>query len=100
MDGVALQVGDQILVGKKGTAVIAFANGCEVSVIEPKVITIGKTAPCTTGSKIGSLGTGFVTPVEAPAMPPADGTAQLVGLGFFGATLTSTLGTQLLASKR
>ena len=87
--GVTLKPGDKILVSQQASAVVAYGNGCEVSVSEAKVLTIAKTAPCPAGAKIASVGSSFATPVAGGSgggLPPA-----AIGLGAFGAVAATAL---------
>ena len=85
MVGTTLKIGDQILIGKAGTAVVSFNNGCEITVSEPKVFVVPKTAPCKAGEKIADIADGFVAPVAGGgggSIPP-----PVIGVGAFAAAL-------------
>ena len=71
-----LNAGDRVMVGKKSSAVIAYANGCVVTVGATKVVTVGKSAPCKSGSIV-------IAPVADVSVAPAvyDPTLPLVFIG-------------------
>jgi hypothetical protein len=83
VDGAALNAGDRVMVGKDSAAVIAYANGCSVTVSEAKVVTVAKSAPCKAGST-AMIGSSFVSPVaDVPGgayMAPAAGFPLLLPL--------------------
>jgi hypothetical protein len=73
---VSLNVGDQVMVGAEGAAVISYVTGCDVSVNQPKVVTIGSKAPCKAGSASLDAENTFIVPaadmdpgVVAPIFP-------------------------------
>ena len=89
LGGIALKPGDKILVGQEASAVVTYSNGCEVSVSEPKVLTIAKSAPCMAGPKIASVGSNFATPVAGGGgggLPP-----PVIGVGAFGVVAATAL---------
>jgi hypothetical protein len=81
-NGLSLKPGDKILVSKEASAIVTYANGCQVSISEPKVLTVSKAAPCPAGAKIASVGSNFATPVAGGGggLPP-----PVIGIGAFGA---------------
>lgn len=87
-DGVLLKPGDKILVGKEASAIVTYENGCEVSISEPKVLTVAKSVPCPAGAKIASVGSSFAAPVAGGGggLPP-----PVIGLGAFGAVAATAL---------
>lgn len=99
LDGAVLSPGDQIMVSNKSDAVVAFGNGCQVTIAEPKLMTLGKTAPCLAGEKVGSVGSSIVSPT-AVSGGVADGTPQLVGLGFFGVVVATAIITDATISRK
>lgn len=86
--GLTLKPGDRILIGTESTAIVAFENGCQVSISEPKVLTITKAAPCPAGAKIASVGSNFAAPVAGGGggFPP-----PIIGIGAFGAVAITAL---------
>ena len=78
--GLTLKPGDKVLISKEASAIVAYANGCEVSVSEPKLLTIAKTAPCPANAKVASVGTNFANPVAGGGggFPP-----PVIGIGAF-----------------
>lgn len=87
-NGMTLKPSDKILISKKSSAIVAYANGCQVSISEPKVLTIVKTAPCPANGKIASVGSDFATPVAGGGggLPP-----PVIGIGAFGAVAATAL---------
>ena len=96
LNGAALLPGDKVMVGQKSAAVVAFGNGCQVFITQPKVLILGNEPPCRGGDKVGSAGSAFITPVSAPSggVPPS-----AVGLGFFALAAASTVIVQLTHPK-
>ena len=89
LSGLALKPGDKILVGMQASAVVTYQNGCEVSVSEPKVFKIAKTAPCEAGAKTASVGQSFASPVASSGgggLPP-----PVIGVGAFSAVAVTAL---------
>ena len=89
LGGLALKPGDKIMVGQESSATFKYSNGCEVSVSEPKILTVAKSAPCIAGDKIASVGSSFATPVAGGGggglLPP------VIGIGAFGAVAATAL---------
>jgi len=56
-----LNVGDQIMVGNGGSALISF-DGCTVNLAKATVFKVGKTAPCAKGQKLAQVGDVFIAP--------------------------------------
>jgi hypothetical protein len=80
-EGSVLNVGDQVMVGKDSAAVIAYGNGCMVSVNEAKVVTVAETAPCKAGDSLAMSGSNLVAPVaDVPYAAPAAGFPLLLPL--------------------
>jgi hypothetical protein len=70
---VSLNAGDQVMVGSESGAVISYVSGCSVSVVKPKVITIGAKAPCVAGVATIEAENTFIVPVadfDPVAVPP------------------------------
>ena len=89
LNGLALKPGDKIMVGKEASAVVAYNNGCEVSISEPKVLTITKLAPCPAGAKIATVGSSFAAPVAGGSgggLPP-----PVIGVGAFSIVAATAL---------
>jgi hypothetical protein len=61
----ALNVGDKVMVGKDGSATVAYAGaGCSVSLAPATVVTIGEVAPCQAGETMAAVDSVFVTPAN------------------------------------
>ena len=81
---VDMKIGDRILAGEKGSAILSYA-ACSVTIKAGSVVTVAKTAPCVAGTAVGSEGFpafivgGVVTPVGTTAGFAA-GFVGLVGL--------------------
>jgi hypothetical protein len=59
----ALTAGDKIMVGKEGSATVAYAAaGCSVSLAPATVVTIGEIAPCQAGETMAAVDSVFVKP--------------------------------------
>jgi hypothetical protein len=86
--GLTLKPGDKILVSKEASAIVAYSNGCQVSISEPKVLTVAKAAPCPANAKVASVGSDFATPVAGGGggLPP-----PVIGIGAFGAVAITAL---------
>lgn len=87
-NGLTLKPGDKILISKKSSAVVAYANGCQVSISEPTVLTLAKTAPCPANAKIASVGSNFAVPAAGGGggLPP-----PVIGIGAFGIVAATAL---------
>ena len=85
-DGALLNAGDRVMVGKDSGAVIAYANGCSVSVNEAKIVTIAKVAPCKVGAHVAMVGSSLISPVGdlSPVAPIFPLPLLIVGAGALG----------------
>ncbi len=86
--GLTLKPGDKILISNESSAIVAYENGCQVSISEPKVLIVTKAAPCPAGAKIASVGSNFAAPVAGGGggLPP-----PVIGIGAFGAVAITAL---------
>ena len=86
--GSTLKPGDKILISNESSAIVAYENGCQVSISEPKVLTVTKAAPCPAGARIASVGSNFAAPVAGGGggLPP-----PVIGIGAFGAVAITAL---------
>lgn len=95
-EGSSLAAGDRVMVGKKSLAVIAYSNGCLVSINETKVVTVAKVAPCKDGAHLAMVGSELISPVADivdPVVPFFGAPLLLVGGG------VAVIGTILILKK-
>jgi predicted RecA/RadA family phage recombinase len=60
-----LQAGDQVLVGDESHVTVTYmAAACSVDVSQPRVMAIGKTAPCTKGEVVALSEATFIAPAN------------------------------------
>jgi hypothetical protein len=88
--GADLRPGDKILVSENGSAIVAYPNGCEVTVSGRSMLTVAPKAPCPAGGKVARLGAEFAAPVAytggGMGLPP-----PVIGLGAFATVLGTAL---------
>jgi hypothetical protein len=81
--GQPIADGSRVMVGDDSSAVVVSGlAGCQVQLPQGKVTIINAETMCNPAA---------ITPVHSrePLPPPVDGTAVLLGVGFFGAVLTT-----------
>jgi hypothetical protein len=62
---IALNAGDKVMVGKDGSATLAYAGAdCSVSLAPATVVTIGEIAPCQPGETVAAVDSVFVKPAN------------------------------------
>jgi hypothetical protein len=72
---VDLKAGDKVFVGKDGSAVISYLNGCAVTVNSGSVVAVAKVAPCKSGTTAA-----VETSLIAPAADIDPGCSGVSGL--------------------
>lgn len=75
VDGTQLKVGDRIMVGVKGKALVNFGKGCSLPIEPGRVVTVGAGNPCTT--KAADLPARTEPSEPPPAPPPAPESSYL-----------------------
>ena len=59
--GAQANAGDQLMAGPGGSAKLVYSDGCQVSVVPGRVVSVGKQPPCTAPSLVGEeLQSGFL----------------------------------------
>ncbi len=76
---LGLNVGDQLLVGEKSSAVVTYNTGCKVSASAGQVLTVSAKAPCKAGEKVAMVGSEMIAPAADPV-----GAGAMAGGGLFG----------------
>lgn len=70
-EGMALKEGDRIMVMEGGSAVITFADGCQYTLSENELLTIGATSTCASNA----TGSYKIDPYSAVSQDPGTATA-------------------------
>jgi hypothetical protein len=81
---LAVKVGDRILIGAKSSAEIFYsAQSCSVTYTKPRLVVIGKSAPCKAGEKLSMATEIFI---EKAAIIPVVPAAPVGGIGLLPLT--------------
>jgi hypothetical protein len=80
--GAQANAGDRLMANAGGSATLVYPDGCQVSVIPGRVVSVGKKPPCTAPSLLGEAPSGFFSNPLVPFTITA-----AVGWGIFCATI-------------
>ena len=86
-----LKAGDKVFVGKEGSAVISYLNGCAVTVNSGSVVSVAPKAPCKKGTS-AAVDASLITPVASPVGFP------IVPLLLVGGAVAVTAGVLILTN--
>jgi hypothetical protein len=83
-EGMALKEGDRLIATEGSSAVIKFNDGCQFTLTDAQVLTVGPKSTCAGGDTVASYPVN-PKPAQAPAVSGA--TAGLIAAGTLGAVV-------------